>query len=92
MSVAFVPLEQVLNCLQDLVQDSQTAFLVRQYPAIADFLFYFRRTWIDTFDPKLKCGMFSRDRQVSGQLMISKVGIMLGVAQLGGHRPIFGSP
>ena len=40
----------------------------------------------------LKCGMFSRDRKVSGQLMISKVGIMLGVAQLGGHRPIFGSP
>ena len=53
MSVAFVPLDQVLNCLQDLVQDSQSAFLVRQYPAIADFLFYFRRTWIDTFDPKM---------------------------------------
>ena len=40
----------------------------------------------------LKCGMFSRDRQVSGQLMISKVGIMFGVVHLGGHRPIFGSP
>ena len=26
MSVAFVPLDQVLNCLQDLVQASQTAF------------------------------------------------------------------
>ena len=51
MSVAFVPLDQVLNCLQDLVQDARTPFLVRQYPAIADFLFYFRRIWIDTFDP-----------------------------------------
>ena len=53
MSVAFVPLDQVLNCPKDLVRDSQTAFLVRQYPAIANFLFYFRRTWIDTFDPKI---------------------------------------
>ena len=52
-SVAFVPLGQVLNCLKDLVQDSQSAFLVRQYPAIADFLFYFRRIWIDAFVPKI---------------------------------------
>ena len=52
--VAFVPLDQVLNCLQDLVQDSQTSFMGRQYPAIAEFLFYLRWTWIDTFDPKMR--------------------------------------
>ena len=64
MSVAFVPLGPVLNCLQDSVQDSQSAFLVSQYPAIADYLFYFRRTWIDTFDPKM-LNVFERSASIT---------------------------
>ena len=55
-------------------------------------IFYFIFDGLGSSISILKCGLFSRNWQISGQLMISKIGIMLGVAQLGGHRLIFGSP
>ena len=49
MALAFVP-ENEVPCIMKLLSDLQTVFLVQQFPKIADFLKYFHRTWILTFE------------------------------------------
>ena len=49
MGLAFLPENEVLTCILSLLRDPQTIFL-QQNPKIADFLKYFHRTWILTFD------------------------------------------
>ena len=49
MAFAFVP-ENEVPCIMKLLSDLQTVFLVQQFPKIADFLKYFHRTWILTFE------------------------------------------
>ena len=50
MGLAFLPENEVLTCILSLLRDPQTIFLLQQNPKIADFLKYFHRTWILTFD------------------------------------------
>ena len=50
MALAFVPENEVLPCIMKLLSDQQTVFLVQQFPKIADFLKYFHRTLISTFE------------------------------------------
>ena len=49
MVLAFVPENEVLPCILNIISDPQTVFLVQQFPKIADVLKYLNQTWLLTF-------------------------------------------
>ena len=53
MALPFVPENEIMDPWREFLQDSQTAFSIQEYPALAEFLRYYHWTWLATFAMKM---------------------------------------